>query len=92
MSRKRFEHFTHFIFTNPSIVCLTTFILAFIFPIVLLCIFPLRLGNNPEKVKIIIIFLILFYFKGFETDGTFYSGSRLTWTNLQVILFFFNFV
>ena len=55
MPRKRFEHFTHFIFTNPSIVCFATFILAFILPIVLLCIFPLGLGNNPEKVKYIIL-------------------------------------
>jgi hypothetical protein len=55
------------------------------------------LGNDPEKVnergffhdfiiwKISIWYLIwLLYVKGFETDGTAYSGNRLAWTLLQV--------
>nr|CAD2171306.1 unnamed protein product [Meloidogyne enterolobii] len=72
MLRKKFEHFSNFIFTNPAIICSFLFIFAFILPIILLFVFPLRLGNNPEK--------------GFETDGTEYSKTRLTWTRLQPYL------
>nr|CAD2205183.1 unnamed protein product [Meloidogyne enterolobii] len=72
MLRKKFEYFSNFIFTHPAIICSFLFIFAFILPIILLFVFPLRLGNNPEK--------------GFETDGTEYSKTRLTWARLQPYL------
>ncbi|KAF7639201.1 hypothetical protein Mgra_00001432 [Meloidogyne graminicola] len=72
MPRKLFELFSNFIFKYAAFVCFVTFILTFVIPFVILFVFPLGLGNNPEK--------------GFETDGTPYSKPRLTWTRLQPYL------
>ena len=80
--------FVWIIFSHPFAVILLISLLTFVLPLVLLSIYPLLLGNDPEKVVIDQLFKWkqkhLLSHQGFETDGTPYSGPRLAWALLQV--------
>uniref|UniRef100_A0A183CKR3 SSD domain-containing protein n=1 Tax=Globodera pallida TaxID=36090 RepID=A0A183CKR3_GLOPA len=57
------------VLSHPFLAILLSLLLSIAVPVTVLVLFPLQLGNNAEK--------------GFETDGTPYSGPRLAWTLLQ---------
>ncbi|KAL3102164.1 hypothetical protein niasHS_003573 [Heterodera schachtii] len=65
--------FTRLLFSHPFLAISFSLLFSFVLPIIILLLFPLKLGSSPEK--------------GFETDGTPYAGPRLGWTLLQPSLF-----